>query len=74
VTGVLEQAYRHFMNDSHASHVVLELTPDEAAIVTAALRQFEPYWPSDAPDLSRAELLAGIRRAIDDVRQRLSVG
>jgi hypothetical protein len=68
------RAYRHFMNDSDAPHVVLELTPDEAAIVAAALRQFEPYWPTDTSDLSRAELLAGIRDAIDGVRRRLAVG
>jgi hypothetical protein len=60
------------MDDSNTAHVVLELTSDEAAIVAAALRQFEPYWPAEATDLSRAELLSGIRDAIDGVRRRLA--
>jgi hypothetical protein len=42
------------------------------AIVTAALRQFEPYWPADATDVSGVELLSGIREAIDGVRARLA--
>jgi hypothetical protein len=62
------------MDEPNLHHVVLELTPDEAAVVAAALRQFEPYWPSDLTDLSRAELLAGIRRSIDEITDRLSVG
>ena len=61
------------MDESSSQNVVLELAPQEAAIVAAALRQFEPYWPSDASDLSRAELLASIRSAIDDVIRRLAV-
>ena len=61
------------MDEPQTQNVVLDLTPDEAAIVAAALRQFEPYWPGDTSDLSRAELLSGIREAIEDVRNRLSV-
>jgi hypothetical protein len=62
------------MDESSSQNVVLELAPPEAAIVAAALRQFEPYWPSDVSDLSRDELLASIRTAIDDVIRRLAVG
>jgi hypothetical protein len=59
------------MDEPTTRNIVLELSPDEAAMVAAALRQFEPYWPADASDLSRAELLAGIRDAIADVSRRL---
>lgn len=62
------------MDEPNTSPAVLELSPDEAAIVAAALRQFEPYWPADTNDLSRAELLDNIRTAIDDVTSRLVVG
>jgi hypothetical protein len=59
------------MDASSSTNVVLELTPDEAAIVAAALRQFEPYWPFDATEQGRNVLLAEIRRAIDGVTRRL---
>jgi hypothetical protein len=59
------------MDEPTSRNIVLELSPDEAARVAAALRQFEPYWPADASDLSRAELLSGIRDAIADVSRRL---
>ena len=62
------------MEASSSNNVVLELTPDEAAIVATALRQFEPYWPTDTTDLSRSGLLAGIRSAIDDITGRLAIG
>jgi hypothetical protein len=39
----------------------------EAKLIITALQQFEPYWPSDMDDLNRADLLAGIRVAIDHV-------
>jgi hypothetical protein len=61
-------------DDPHDPHIVLELTPDEATIVAAALRQFEPYWPTDLSDLTRVELLAGIRAAIDGIREQLPGG
>jgi hypothetical protein len=62
------------MHEQRTEMIVLELTSQEAAIVTAALRQFEPYWPADATELSRAELLTGVRSAIADVTGRLTVG
>ena len=49
----------------------LELAPDEAKLIIAALRQFEPYWPSDMDELTRADLLAGIRVAIDQATTSL---
>jgi hypothetical protein len=60
------------MSDERGSDgVVLELTTHEAMIVVAALRQFEPYWPSDSPEPSRVALLADIRGAIDHLVQTL---
>lgn len=59
------------MDTSDADRVSIELTPDEAKLLIAALRQFEPYWPADMDELSRADLLAGIRVAIDHVTTSL---
>jgi hypothetical protein len=49
----------------------VELTADEARLIVAALRRFEPFWPSDMDDMSRAELLTGIREGIDHVVETL---
>lgn len=45
----------------------VELTTAEAKLIITALQRFEPYWPSDMDDLDRADLLAGVRGAIDHV-------
>jgi hypothetical protein len=55
------------MTDQPDERIALELTPAEARLVVAALRQFEPFWPAELDDLSRAELLAGIRDGVDHV-------
>ena len=55
------------MTEPTPDHIAVELSPTEAKLIVAALRQFEPFWPSDLDDLSRAELLAGIRQGIDHV-------
>jgi hypothetical protein len=55
------------MTENPDDRIALELTPAEARLVVAALRQFEPFWPSELDDLSRAELLAGIRDGVDHV-------
>jgi hypothetical protein len=60
------------MSGNPAERVSVDLTPDEARLVIAALRRFEPYWPSDMDELSRSELLEGIRVAIDRVTASLS--
>lgn len=60
------------MNDNDSDRVSVELTSDEARLVIAALRQFEPYWPSDMDELSRIDLLSGIRVAIDHVTTSLA--
>ena len=60
------------MSGNLAERVSIDLTPDEARLVIAALRQFEPSWPSDMDALSRSELLAGVRVAIDRVTKSLS--
>jgi hypothetical protein len=52
--------------------IQVELTPSEARLVVAALRQFEPFWPAEADDLSRTELLAEVRAAVDRVTGSLS--
>jgi len=62
------------MHEDATERVSVELTPDEVRLVIAALRQFEPYWPSDMDELSRVELLAGIRAAIDHVNASLRPG
>ncbi|HEY3528475.1 MAG TPA: hypothetical protein VGK78_04950 [Nocardioides sp.] len=59
------------MSESAAERVSVDLTPDEARLVIASLQQFEPYWPSEMDELSRAELLAGIRAAMDHVTTSL---
>jgi hypothetical protein len=59
------------MSSSQADGVTVELTRDEARLVLAALLRFEPYWPGDLDDLGRAELLAGIRSAVDHVRSTI---
>jgi hypothetical protein len=55
------------MTDQPDERIALELTPAEARLVVAALRQFEPFWPAELDDLSRAELLEGIRDGVDHV-------
>ena len=59
------------MSENGSEHVTIDLTPDEARLVIAALRQFEPFWPSDMDELSRVDLLAGIRGAIDHITATL---
>jgi hypothetical protein len=55
------------MRETGAEKGSVELTPAEARLVISALQRFEPYWPADLDDLSRSELLTGIREAIDHV-------
>jgi hypothetical protein len=55
------------MSGDGSERVLVELTTAEAKLIITALQQFEPYWPSDMDDLNRADLLAGIRVAIDRV-------
>jgi hypothetical protein len=59
------------MTTTPSNRVTVELTSDEARLVLAAVKQFEPYWPSDLDDLSRAELLVGIRSALEHVRSTI---
>jgi hypothetical protein len=55
------------MTEGTSDRIALELTPAEAKLVVAALRRFEPFWPSDMDDMSRAELLAEIRQGVERV-------
>jgi hypothetical protein len=59
------------MSDGLPDRIGVELTTAEAKLIVAALRQFEPYWPADVDGMSRAELLAEIRGAIDRVASSL---
>jgi hypothetical protein len=60
------------MSGNLAERVSVDLTPDEAQLVIVALRRFEPFWPSVMDASTRAELLAGVRVAIDRVTASLS--
>jgi hypothetical protein len=60
------------MDEAAAGSVSVELTAAEAKLIITALRQFEPHWPADMDDLNRADLLAGIRDAIDRVTATLN--
>lgn len=55
------------MTEPTPGRIAVEFTPTEATLIVAALRQFEPFWPSDMDDMSRAELLDGIRQGIERV-------
>jgi hypothetical protein len=59
------------MDEAATDSVSVELSAAEAKLIIAALRQFEPHWPGDMDGLDRADLLAGIRDAIDHVTTRL---
>jgi hypothetical protein len=47
--------------------VVVRLTPEEAMTVLAAVRQYEPYWPSAEPAEAVATRLRTVRMEIDSV-------
>jgi hypothetical protein len=59
------------MTELPSDRIAVELTTAEAKLVVAALRQFEAFWPSDMDDMSRAELLAGIRQEIEHLARKL---
>jgi hypothetical protein len=61
------------MTQGESDRIAVELTPAEAKLIVAALRRFEPYWPSDMDDLSRTELLAEIRYGVEHVVEVLKV-
>jgi hypothetical protein len=55
------------MTEATSDRIAVEFSTTEAKLIVAALRQFEPFWPSDMDDMSRAELLAGIQQGIEHV-------
>jgi hypothetical protein len=59
------------MTEDASGRLTVELTIEEAKLIVAALRQFSPSWPHDMDDMSRAELLDGIRRGIEHVVSQL---
>lgn len=54
---------------SDIGKLTLQLSQSEAAIVAAALRQYEPYWSPD--DVRAAEKLSELARDIRDLLDRL---
>jgi hypothetical protein len=62
------------MTEGSSDRIALEFTTAEAKLIVAALRRFEPFWPSDMDDMSRAELLAGIREGVERVVSALDQG
>jgi hypothetical protein len=52
--------------------VTITLSADEARIVVAALRQFEPYWPADIDERDLADLLHVVQRAVGRVTADLA--
>ena len=59
------------MTESASERISVELSLPEARLILAALRQFEPFWPSDMEDMDRIELLSGIHQGIDHIRSTL---
>jgi hypothetical protein len=55
------------MTEATPDRITVDFSTTEAKLVVAALRQFEPFWPSDMDDMSRAELLAVIHQGIEHV-------
>lgn len=55
------------MAEGPSDRVAVEFTTAEAKLIVAALRRFEPFWPSEMDDMSRTELLAGIRDGVERV-------
>ena len=55
------------MTEAPSDRMAVEFSTAEAKLIVAALRQFEPFWPFDMDDMSRAELLAGIRQGVEHV-------
>jgi hypothetical protein len=55
------------MTEPTPDRITVEFSTTEAKLIVAALRQFEPFWPSGMDDMSRAELLAGIQQGIERV-------
>ena len=55
------------MTEDAADRIAVEFSTAEAKLIVAALRRFEPFWPSDMDDLSRTELLAEIRQGVEHV-------
>jgi hypothetical protein len=55
------------MTEPTPDRIAVEFSTTEAKLIVAALRQFEPFWPSGMDDMSRAELLASIRQGIEHV-------
>lgn len=62
------------MAGSEDDSVVVCLTPEEAMTVLAAVRQYEPYWPSTDPPEAVATRLRTVRMEIDSVIAKIRLG
>jgi hypothetical protein len=56
------------MTTDPGDRITIALSDEEAMLVLAALRQFQPYWPGDLDDLARQELLARVRASLEHIR------
>lgn len=64
------------MDDSATEQGVLHLSPKDAAILAAALRQYEPYWRPDDPAHGEelGALVQDITRLLAELRSRQPAG
>jgi hypothetical protein len=64
------------MDDGGTEQGVLHLSLNDAAILTAALRQYEPYWRPEDPDHSDelGALVRDIMRLLAELRPLEPVG
>jgi hypothetical protein len=67
VPGAALGAYVVVVPSGSDAHLLIDLTPEEAMTVLAALRQYEPYWPSGESACDVAERLANLRESIMSV-------
>lgn len=64
------------MNDGGTEQGVLHLSPNDAAILAAALCQYEPYWRPEDPDHGEelGALVGDIKRLLAELRSREPAG
>lgn len=59
------------MTSDEPAGTTVTLTDHELTLVTAALRQYEPYWPASADPADIARVLAAIHADVDAVLAKL---
>jgi hypothetical protein len=61
------------MASSEDESVVVRLTPEEAMTVIAAVRQYEPYWPSAESAEALVTRLRNVRMEIDSIIAKIRI-